>query len=403
MIRQILKGTISALALMSLSAMAHAQAEKTIKIGVLTDQSSLWSILSGSGSVAAARMAVQDAGGNAGGFKIEVVAADHQNNPDTGVAIARRWLDQENVDIIVDLPASPVAVAVQGLAKERGKITLVSSGGSKDLTGKYCSPTGAQWVYNTYATSNTAARAATQAGGTSWYFVTVDYTFGHQLEAVAKAAIAALGGTVTGSTRHPLNAPDFSTPLLQAAASGAKVLGLATGGGDTANALKQAAEFRIRQNGIQLVALNVWLNDIHSAGLETAQGIRFVDGWYWDRDDDSRAFAKRFMQSEKYMPSMTHAGVYSSVAHYLKAVAATSSKDGVTVMKKMREIPVNDLFTKNAHLREDGQLMHDMLFVEAKSPADSKYSWDYEKIISVIPAAEAFGPPDPACALIKQN
>lgn len=383
---------------------AYAQGDPNlIKIGVLTDESSLWADYSGAGSVLAAKMALQDFGPqNLGGKKVEFLQADHQNSPDVGVSIARKWFDTENVDVVVDLPSSPTATAVAGLAAEKNRIALVSSGGTADLTGKYCAPTTIQWTYNTYAVANAAALAATAPGDT-WYFITVDYTFGHQLQNFATKAIEAKGGKVIGSTLHPLNNPDFSTPFLQARASGAKIVGLALGAGDTANALKQAAEFGITQNGQKLVAMNVWLHDIHSVGLDAAQGLEFATAFYWDQNDETRAFSKRFFAVQKKMPTMSQAGVYSSVLHYLKAVRAAGTKDTATVLAKMRETPVNDMFAKNAHIRADGQLVHDMLFDQVKTPAESKYPWDYEKVLKVIPGDQAFEPINPACKQLAKN
>jgi branched-chain amino acid transport system substrate-binding protein len=397
MIGKLLGAAVVATTLAVSSAAFAADDANLIKIGVLTDESSLWADYSGSGSVLAAKMALEDFGEkNLDGKKVEFIHADHQNSPDVGISIARKWFDTENVDVIVDLPSSPTATAVAGLAAEKGKLALVSAGGTTDLTGKYCSPNTVQWVYNTYAVANAGSLAATDPGDT-WYFITVDYTFGHQLQQYATDAIEAAGGKVIGSTLHPLNNPDFATPFLQARASGAKVVGLALGAGDTANALKQAAEFRITQGGQKLVAMNVWIHDINSVGLEAAQGLNFATGFYWDKDDETRAFSKRFFEVQKKMPTMSQAGVYSSVLHYLKAVKAAGTKDTNAVIRKMHELPVNDMFAHNAHIRADGQLIHDMQFVKVKSPSESKYPWDYYQIEKTIPGEKAYAPISPDC------
>ncbi len=370
---------------------AQDKADK-ITIGVLTDASSLWADYSGSGSVTAARMALEDFGpAQLGNQSVEIISADHQNNPDIGVSIARSWFDKEGVNVIVDLPSSPNAIAVSRLAAEKGKIALVSAGGTTDITGQGCSPNAIQWVYNTYAVANAASLGATQKGDT-WYFVTVDYTFGHQLQEYATQAIEAKGGKVIGSALHTLNAPDFATAYLQARSSGAKLVGLALGAGDTANALKQASEFGITQGGQKLVAMNVWLHDIDAVGLEAAQGLTFAEAFYWDRDDASRAFSRRFFTVQKKMPTMSQAGVYSSVLHYLRAVKACGSTQTDAVLRKMREMPVDDMFARGARIRADGQLMHDMLLMQVKTPAQSTGRWDYENILQVIPGDVAFGP-----------
>jgi branched-chain amino acid transport system substrate-binding protein len=369
----------------------HAQvSDDLVKIGVLNDQSGLYADLGGPGSVVAARMAVEDFGGSVLGKPVEIIVADHQNKADIGAAIARRWFDAEKVDMAIGFDNSSVALAVEQLAAEHNRIAIAGAVGSTAFTGKACTPTEASWLYDSYALTTSLARSVVAEGRDTWFFVTVDYAFGHSLEADATAAVLAAGGKVLGSVRHPLNTADFSSYLLQAQASGAKVVALANGGGDMINAIKQAGEFGLSRRGQTVVALLVFISDVHSMGLRTAQGLKFATAFYWDRDQESRAWSKRFIARHGKMPTMAQAGVYSAIRHYLKAIDAAGTDEAKAVMAKMREIPVNDFYAKNARLREDGRLVHDMYFAEVKKPSESKEPWDDYKILGTIPGATAF-------------
>jgi branched-chain amino acid transport system substrate-binding protein len=370
---------------------AHAQvSDDLVRIGVLNDQSGLYADLGGPGSVVAARMAVEDFGGNVLGKPVEIVVADHQNKADIGAAIARRWFDAEKVDMAIGFDNSSVALAVERLAAEHNRIAIAGAVGSTAFTGKACTPTEASWLYDSYALTTSLARSVVAEGRDTWFFVTVDYAFGHSLEADATAAVLAAGGKVLGGVRHPLNTADFSSYLLQAQASGAKVVALANGGGDMINAIKQAREFGLTRDGQTVVSLLVFISDVHSMGLQTAQGLKFATAFYWDRDEQSRAWSKRFLARHGKMPTMAQAGVYSAIRHYLKAIDAAGTDEAKAVMAKMREIPVNDFYAKNAHLREDGRLVHDMYFAEVKKPSESKEPWDDYNILGTIPGATAF-------------
>jgi branched-chain amino acid transport system substrate-binding protein len=390
-----LKPTIPALAaaLLLLSGLAPARAQISdgvVKIGVLNDQSGLYADLGGSGSVVAAKMAVEDAGGSVLGKPVEIVVADHQNKADIAAAIARQWFDVDKVDMVIDFDNSSVALAVEQLAKERNRIAIATAVGTTDFTGKACSPTAISWTYDSYALTTSLARSMTRRGLDSWFFVTVDYTFGHSLEADATRAVLAAGGHVLGSVRHPLNTADFSSYLLQAKASGAKVVALANGGGDMINATKQANEFGLPQGGQTLAALLVFITDVHSLGLEAAQGLTFVTAFYWDRTPESRAFARRFFARHKAMPTQAQASVYSAIRHYLRAIAAGGTDAAGKVMAEMRALPVNDFYATNGRIRRDGRLLHDLYLVRVKSPAASHMPWDYYEILGTIPADEAF-------------
>ncbi|MGC1350836.1 MAG: ABC transporter substrate-binding protein [Xanthobacteraceae bacterium] len=370
---------------------AHAQvSDDLVRIGVLNDQSGLYADLGGPGSVVAARMAVEDFGGNVLGKPVEIVVADHQNKADIGAAIARRWFDAEKVDMAIGFDNSSVALAVERLAAEHDRIAIAGAVGSTAFTGKACTPTEASWLYDSYALTTSLARSVVAEGRDTWFFVTVDYAFGHSLEADATAAVLAAGGKVVGGVRHPLNTADFSSYLLQAQASGAKVVALANGGGDMINAIKQAREFGLTRGGQTVVSLLVFISDVHSMGLQTAQGLKFATAFYWDRDEESRAWSKRFMARHGKMPTMAQAGVYSAIRHYLKAIDAAGTDEAKTVMAKMRELPVSDFYVKNARLREDGRLVHDMYFAEVKKPSESKEPWDDYNILGTIPGATAF-------------
>ncbi len=382
----------------------HAQVSNgLVRIGVLNDQSGLYADLGGPGSVVAARMAVEDFGGSVLGKPVEIVVADHQNKADIGAAIARRWFDAKKVDIAIGFDNSSVALAVEQLAAEHNRIAIAGAVGSTAFTGKACTPTEASWLYDSYALTTSLARSVVAEGRDTWFFVTVDYAFGHSLEADATAAVLAAGGKVLGGVRHPLNTADFSSYLLQAQASGAKVVALANGGGDMINAVKQAGEFGLTRGGQTVVSLLVFISDVHSMGLRTAQGLKFATAFQWDRDAESRAWSKRFFVRHGKMPTMAQAGVYSAIGHYLKAIDAAGTDEAKAVMAKMREIPVNDFYAKNAHLREDGRLVHDMYFAEVKKPSESKEPWDDYNILGTIPGATAFRSlADGGCPLVRR-
>jgi branched-chain amino acid transport system substrate-binding protein len=384
---------------------ADAQiSDDVVKIGVLNDQSGLYADLAGPGSVVAARLAVEDFGGKVLGKPIEIVVADHQNKADIGAAIARQWFDVDKVDMAIDFANSSVALAVEQLAKDRNRIAIATAVGTTDFTGKGCTPTEASWLYDSYALTTSLAREVTKQGRDTWFFVTVDYAFGHSLEADTTKAVLASGGKVLGGVRHPLNNSDFSSYLLQAKASGAKVVALADGGGDMINATKQAHEFGLVEGGQSLVSLLVFITDVHSLGLQAAQGLTFVTGFYWDRNDESRAFAKRFEARFKSMPTMVHASVYSAVRHYLRAIQAAQTDEAKAVMAKMRELPVDDFYARGARLRVDGRLVHDMYLAQVKKPSESKGPWDYYKIIGTIPGDQAFQSLEAGgCPLAKQH
>jgi branched-chain amino acid transport system substrate-binding protein len=382
------------LAVLSLASAALAQDRaKPIKIGVLTDLNSIFADVAGRGSVIAAEMAAQDAGGSVLGRPIETVSADHQNKADIASGIAARWFDAEGVGAIVDLPPSSVALAVQDLARKRGKITMVSASGSSELTGAACSPTGFQWTYSTVALARGTTSAVLDAGGSSWFFVTADYAYGHALEADSKLVIAARGGQTLGQVRFPLETSDFSSDLLQAQASGAKVIALANSGVNAINSIKQAAEFGIGRNGQRLVALTLFVSDVHSLGLEAAQGLQLTESFYWDLNDKTRAWSRRFAErSGGRMPTMAHAGVYSAVAHYLKAIKDAGTDEGKIVASRMRELPVNDFMTDHRQIRADGLVMRDFYLFQVKKPSESRGAWDYYGLVRTIPAEEAAAP-----------
>ena len=374
------------------------------KIGVLTDISGLYSDINGSGSVWAARKAVEDYGTAAKGMSVEVIAADHQNKPDIGSTIARSWIDTEKVDVIVDLAASSVALAVANVVKEKNKVALFSSAASSDLTGKACTPNTIQWTYDTWALANGTGNALVKTGGDTWYFITADYAFGHALERDTEAVVLKSGGKVLGKVRHPFPGTDFSSFLLQAQSSKAKIIGFANAGGDTINSIKQAAEFGVVQGGQNLAGLLVFITDVHSLGLKTAQGLVFTAPWYWDRDDASRAFSKSFFEANKRMPTYAVAGVYSAVTHYLKAAEAMKDmSDGSKVVAKMKEMPTDDKLFGKGTIRIDGRKLHDMYLYEVKKPEESKYPWDYLKLRATIPVAEAWRPLDQGgCAFAQK-
>ena len=398
-----LAAILGAAATLVLSATASAEISgDVVKIGVLNDMSGLYADIGGAGSVEAARMAIADFGGTVNGKKIELISADHQNKPDVGSAIATQWFGNDGVDAIVDVPTSSVALAVQEVARNKGKVFLISGAAASDLTGKACSPTSVHWTYDTVALANGTGGAVVKAGGDTWFFLTADYAFGHALERDTSKVVEASGGKVVGKVRAPLNTADFSSFLLQAQASKAKIIGLANAGGDTINSIKQAGEFGIVEGGQNLAGLLVFIADIHSLGLQAAHGLQLTEAFYWDQNDQTRAWSKRFLDKMKREPSMVQAGVYGAVTHYLNAIKATGSDDGPTVVKQMKVMPVNDFMTKNGKIREDGTLVRDMYLFEVKAPLESKGPWDYYKQIAVIPGEEAFKLPGPnECPLVK--
>jgi branched-chain amino acid transport system substrate-binding protein len=372
-----------------------------VKIGVLTDLSGPASDATGEGSVVAAQLAVEDFGGQVAGKPVRVISANHQMKADIGAALAREWYDSD-VDLIVDVPLSAVGLAVQEVARQKKKLFITHSTGTSDFTGKACSPYGIQWVFDTYALATGTARAVTERGGSSWFFLTADYAFGYSLERDASKVVAELGGKVVGSVRHPYNTPDLSSFLLQAKASNAKIIGLASGPPDNINAIKLAGEFGLIESGQQMAGLLVLITDVHALGLKAAQGLLLTTSFYWDMDDQTRAWSKRFFARLNKAPTMWQAGVYSSIIHYLKAVNATGSDDALTVAAKMRAAPIEDFFARHGTLRADGLMVHDLYLVQVKTPEESKAPWDYYKILATIPGEKAFPPPDPACALVKQ-
>ena len=401
--RTMVAGTLATA--ITMPARLRAQEKAPLRIGVLNDQSGPFADLSGLGSVEAAKLAVEDYGGRANGMPVEVLAADHQNKPDIGTGILRKWLDVDNVQAVFDLGNSAISLAAQQIMRERNRIIVHSTSATSDLTGSACSPVGFHWVYDTYSNSAGIAKALTSQGLDTWFFITVDYAFGKSMEAVARTAVEKAGGKVVGAVRHPLNTSDFSSFLLQAQASNAKVIVFANAGVDLTNCIKQAAEFRLSKvaGGSQTVVAPVMLlTDVHAIGLKLAQGLSFISGFYWDKDEETRAWSRRFFERRRAMPTMSQAGVYSAVRHFLKGVDAARTTTGHEVANAMRAIPVSDMFTKSAVLRADGRLVHDMLLVEVKSPEQSKYPWDYYNIKTVLPGAEAFRPLDEGgCSLVR--
>ena len=377
--------------------------DNLVRIGVLNDQSGVYADLGGAGSVIAAHMAVEDAGGKVLGKPIDIVVADHQSKADVGAAIARQWFDAEKVDLAIGFDNSSVALAVEQIALQKNRIAIAGAVATTAFTGKNCTPNEASWLHDSYALTNTLARSVVGRGEDTWFFVTVDYAFGHSLEDDAKNAVVASGGKVLGSARHPLNNSDFSSYLLQAQASGAKVVALANAGGDMINATKQANEFGVSRAGQTLVSLLVFITDIHSLGLAAAQGLRFVTGFYWDRNNQTRAWSKRFFDRHQRMPTAAQAAVYSAIRHYLRAIEAAGTDDAKPVMAKMREMPVDDFYARGGRLREDGRLLHDLYFVQVKTPVESSGPWDYYKIIATIPGDQAFRPAgEDGCPLIRR-
>jgi branched-chain amino acid transport system substrate-binding protein len=395
---------LTALAALSLGgAQAQGTDQGPVKVGVLSDMSGPYADLGGPGSVQAAKMAIADFGGTLLGKPIQLVSGDNQNKPDIGAGIARKWYQADGVDVIADVPNSGVALAVEGVSRDMKKLVLFTGPGSSDITGKNCSPYAAHWMYDTYALAHGTGSAIVKSGGNTWFFLTADYAFGHALERDTAAVVKAEGGKVLGHALAPLSTTDFSSYLLQAQGSGAQIVGLANAGADTVNAIKQAAEFGLTRQGRQkLAGLLVFITDIHSLGLPAAQGLELTSAFYWDQDDATRAFSKRFMAAVHQEPTMVQAGVYSALHHYFEAVKAVGSKDPLKVMAKMRETPINDFTTHNGKLRIDGRVMRDLYLFQVKTPAESKAPWDYFTKIATIPANDAFRPLDQgACPLVK--
>jgi branched-chain amino acid transport system substrate-binding protein len=397
---------LSAAVALAFAAAAGAQAQVSggvIRIGVLNDQSSLYADLAGQGSVVAARMAVEDFGAAKKGLKVEIISADHQNKADVGSSIARQWYDVDGVDAIFDVPNSGVALALNQITRDKGRALIISGAATADLTGKACSPNTVHWTYDTWMLANGTGNAIVKTGGDSWFFLTADYAFGHALERDTEAVVLKAGGKVLGKVRHPLNTQDFSSFLLQAQASKAKIIGLANAGGDTTNAIKQAAEFGIVKRGQNLAGLLVFLTDVHGLGLNNAQGLILTETFYWDYNDETRAFAKRFAAANRGIhPTMIHAGVYSGVLHYLKAVEALKSDDGTKVIAQMKKMPTDDPLFGKGRIRQDGRKIHPAYLLEVKSPKESKRAWDYYNIRATIPAEEAFRPEkEGGCPLVK--
>jgi len=394
----------TAAAAMLATGAAQAQiSDGVIKIGVLNDMSGLYADIAGPGSVTAAKMAVEDFGAAAKGMKVEIVGADHQNKPDVGSTVARTWLDVEKVDAIADVPTSSVALAINQIVRDKNKVFLNSGAATSDLTGKACSPNTVHWTYDTWMLANGTGSAIAKTGGDTWYFLTADYAFGHALERDTEAAVLKAGGKVLGKVRTPFPGQDFSSFLLQAQASKAKIIALANAGGDTVNSIKQAAEFGITKGGQNLAGMLMFITDVHALGLNTAQGLIFTTTFYWDLNDQTRAWSKKFAAANggKY-PSMVHAGVYASVLHYLKAVEAAKTDDGMKVVEQMKKMPTDDPLFGKGSIRADGRKLHPAYLVEVKKPAESKGQYDYLKIRATIPADQAFRPlADGGCPLVK--
>jgi branched-chain amino acid transport system substrate-binding protein len=381
---------------------AAQQADTVLKIGLLGDFQSVYSDIGGAGNVEATKMAIEEFGGTMFGKPIELITADVQNKADIAASLARKWYENEAVDMIIDMPTSATALAGMEMSKQFQKIMIVTDAASSDITGKSCSPYTVHWTYDTYANAHTVGSAVVKNGGDTWYFITADYLFGHSIERDTGDVVRAAGGKVVGSARVPLNNADFSSFLLQAQASKAKIIGLANGGADTINTIKQAAEFGIVAGGQNLAGIVMFISDIHSLGLKLAQGLIVTEAYYWDLNDRTRAFGKRFFDRMKKMPTMNQAATYSATLHYLNAVKAAGTKETKAVLEKMRATPVRDAFTDNGVLREDGRMVHSMFLLQVKKPEESKAPWDYYKVLAEVPGDEAFRPlKDGGCPLVK--
>ena len=400
--RTIISGVMASLLALTANA-ALAQNKPPLKLGAILDMSGLYADITGVGSETAAKMAAEDFGGEVLGRKIEIIAADHLNKADLSANIARDMLDNQGVEAIIDVAASATALAAAEVAKARNKIIMFNGPGSIRLSNEACGPYTVHYVFDTYGQANVTGLAAVKTGLDTWFFLTADYAFGHDLEKDTTNVVVKSGGKVLGSVRHPLNTSDFSSYLLQAQASKAKVIGLANAGGDTINAIKQAAEFGLMKSGQKVSPLLAFITDIDSIGLQTAQGLILAEAFYWDMNDETRAFSKRFMERVKHAPTSAQAGVYSSVLHYLKAVKQAGTTDAAAVMKIMKDTPINDMFAKNGRIREDGRMVHDMYLFEVKSPAESKGRWDDYKLLATVPGDQAFQPLSASrCPLVKK-
>jgi branched-chain amino acid transport system substrate-binding protein len=388
-------------------AAAQEKLDKVARVGALGDQSGLYQDIGGPGSAVAAQMAIEDSGLLAKGWKVDLISADHQNKPDVAVNIGKQWIDVEKVDVFVDLAASNVGLAIANLAREKNVVNLNSGSGSSDLTGAQCTPNTVHWAYDTYMLASGTGKALVKSGGDSWFLITADYAFGQALERDTTAAVTAAGGKVLGGVKHPLNTSDFSSFLLQAQSSKAKVIGLANAGGDTTNAIKQAAEFGIVAGGQKLAGMLMFITDVNALGLNVAQGLNFTETFYWDMNDQTRAFTKRFMaRFKKNPPTMVQAGVYSSLIHYFKALEALGGNphDGRAVVAKMKELPTDDPLFGKGSIRADGRKIHPAYLFEVKKPSESQYPWDYYKLVATIPADEAWLPLEKSvCPLVKKN
>lgn len=397
---------IAAALLVGCGLSAHAQekiSDSVVKIGLIEDMSSIYADITGVGAVTAAKMAVEDFGGKVLGKPIEVVFADHQNKADIASATAREWFDSGHVDALMDVAASATALAAVDVAKEKNKIVILNGPGAARITNEACTPVSVHYTYDNYALSHGTGSAMVKAGYDSWFFITADYAFGHDLEQNTAAVVKASGGRVLGEVRVPINTSDFSSALLQAQASKAKAVGLANAGADTTNAIKQAAEFGLVRGGQKLAGLLIFINDVNTLGLPTAQGMLLTNAFYWDRNDESRAWSRRYFQRMNRMPNMVQAGIYSATTHYLAAVAAAGTDDTNAVMEKMRATPINDFFAKDGKIRADGRMVHDMYLYEVKKPDESKEPWDYYKLVATIPADQAFLPlSESKCPLVKK-
>ena len=394
-------GALAAALLSSSSALAQIS-DDAVKIGVLTDMNGPAATATGQGSVTSAQMAVEDFGGKVLGKPIVVIVGDHQDKPDIGAGMARRWYDTEQVDLIVDVPVSAVGLAVQNIANEKKRMFIAHSTGTADFHGKFCSPYAMQWVFDTRALAVGTAQEVVKRGGDTWFFITDDYAFGHSLERDASAVILKNGGKVLGSVRPPFATPDLSSFILQAQASKAKIVGIAGGPPNNMNEIKTAGEFGLLKGGQQIAGLLALITDVHALGLPVAQGLLLTTSFYWDMDDKTREWSKRFFAKMNRMPTMWQAGVYSSVMHYLNAIKDTGTDEPLKVAAKMREKPIEDFFARNGRLREDNLMVHDLMLVQVKKPEESKYPWDYYTILAKISGEDAFGPPDPACPLVKK-
>ena len=395
---------IGLLATAMLGAAAAAQTTAPVKIGVLNDQSGLYADLTGQGSVHAARMAIEDFGGKVLGRPVELIFADHQNKPDVGSTLARQWIENDKVNMVIDVPNSAVALAVQEVARDRDAVHINTGAASSDLTGKACSPHGVHWTFDTYGLAAGTGQAIVKQGGKTWYFITADYAFGHALERDTAKFVEAGGGKVLGAVRHPLNTPDFSSFLLQAQSSKAQVVAFANAGGDAINSVKQAAEFGLTQGGQRVAGLLVQFPDVHSLGLKAAQGLTMTETFFWDMDDATRAWTKRFLaRNGNKPPSMIHAGTYGGTLHYLKAVQAAGTTDATKVVEKMKELPIEDFYTKGK-VREDGRVMRNYYLLQVKKPEESKYPFDYTKLLEVVKPEDAARPlAEGNCPMIKKG